>query len=245
MTHAPSFRLKPTTHVLVLTGAGISAESGIATFRGVAGMWENEPLQAVASPQGFASDPLRVWRFYSERRTSAAPCHPNAGHLALVALEAKLGERFLLVTQNVDGLHYKAGSERMIELHGNLFTSRCSSCDRAPFEDTNVYRDELPHCGECNRFLRPHIVWFGEALDPSHLNAVTDFMERASQHDFIFLAVGTSGSVWPAAGFVGLGRQAGARTVLVNADPAENRGSFDDFVQGKAGEILPTLFGGP
>ena len=208
-------------------------------------MWENEPLEAVASPQGFAADALRVWRFYSERRTSAAPCRPNAGHLALVALEGKLRERFLLVTQNVDGLHRKAGNERMIELHGNLFTSRCSSCDRSPFEDTNVYRDVLPRCDDCNGLLRPDIVWFGEALDTTHLNAVTEFMERAAQNDFIFLAVGTSGSVWPAAGFVGLAKQRGARTVLVNADPAENRGSFDDFVQGKAGEILPTLFSGP
>ena len=237
--------IKPTTHVLVLTGAGVSAESGINTFRGAAGMWENEPLEAVASPQGFADDALRVWRFYSERRASASPCHPNAGHSALVALEAELGERFLLVTQNVDGLHRKAGNQRMIELHGNLFTSRCNSCQRAPFEDTDVYRDVLPRCYECNGLLRPHIVWFGEALDPAHLNAVRDFMERASKNDFIFLAVGTSGSVWPAAGFVGLARQMGARTVLVNADPAENRGSFDDFVQGKAGKILPTLFSDP
>lgn len=235
-------RLRPTTHVLVLTGAGVSAESGIATFRGVAGMWENEPLEAVASPEGFAADPLRVWRFYSERRSSAAPCVPNAGHLALVELEQKLRERFLLVTQNVDGLHRNAGNERMIELHGNLFTTRCSDCQRSPFEDINVYRDELPRCGECKGLLRPHIVWFGEALDTKHLDAVTDFMERAAQNDFIFLAAGTSGSVWPAAGFAGMARQMGARTVLVNADPAENGRSFDDFVRGKSGEILPTLF---
>jgi NAD-dependent deacetylase len=231
------------TSVLVLTGAGVSAESGIATFRGAGGLWENHRIEEVASPDAFASDPRMVWRFYSERRQKAALCSPNPAHRALVSLEARLGDRFLLATQNVDGLHRKAGSQRLIELHGNLFTSRCSSCARAPFTDDRLHLDALPECEQCKGLLRPHIVWFGEMLDPANLEAVERFAGQASKGRFLFLAIGTSGVVWPAAGFVDLARRAGAETWLVNAEEPENVGRFQHFIEGKSGELLPGLLG--
>jgi NAD-dependent deacetylase len=237
----------PETSVLVLTGAGVSAESGVATFRQSAdGLWENHRIEDVASPEGFAQDPALVWRFYSERRAKAAVVSPNPGHYALVELEKKLGDRFLLVTQNVDGLHGTAGSQRVIEIHGNLFTSRCTVCERAPFEDRQVYAgNEVPGCGECAKrgktaLLRPHIVWFGEALDGGVLHTIKRFMSRAKS--LLFVAAGTSGAVYPAANFVRDARFVGADTVLINQDRADNASQFHRWIQGKSGEILPTLF---
>jgi len=237
------------TWVLVLTGAGVSAESGIPTFRDAGGLWESHPVQQVASPQGFEDDPALVWRFYSERRAAAAPCQPNPGHHALVALERRLGDRFLLATQNIDGLHRAAGSERLVELHGNLYKTRCSRCDRPPFEDREVYpTGKLPACGECDAagafaLLRPHIVWFGEALDGSHMDRVDRFMRHAREQRLVFIAAGTSGVVYPAAGFVDEARRHGAETWLVNMEPADNRSCFHHFVQGPSGTVLPALFG--
>jgi NAD-dependent deacetylase len=235
------------TSVLVLTGAGVSAESGLPTFRAAGGLWESHPIEQVASPVGFARDPALVWRFYSERRRKALACAPNPGHLALAALEARLGDRFLLATQNVDGLHRRAGSERLVELHGNLFLTRCSECSAPPFHDQAEYLGpELPTCPACasksrTSLLRPHIVWFGEMLDPGHLQRVERFMARARR--LVFLAVGTSGVVWPAAGLVGAARGYGASTWLVNAEPADNTSLFEHFVQGTSGSVLPALLG--
>ena len=167
--------------LLVLTGAGVSAESGVPTFRGVGGLWRTHSVERVASPDGFDADPGLVWEFYSERRAKAQGVVPNAGHAALADVEARLGERFLLVTQNVDGLHRKAGSQRLVELHGNLFTSRCSKCPRAPFADEAVYPPgSVPTCDVCGARLRPHIVWFGETLEERNLAAIDSFLERAS-----------------------------------------------------------------
>src|SRR5262245_23271999 len=136
-------------HLLVLTGAGISAESGVPTFRDAGGLWEGHRVEEVASPAGFVADPLKVWRFYSQRRANMTGIAPNAGHRALVDVERRLGERFLLVTQNIDGLHAAAGSERVVELHGNLMRSRCTICERAPFADTTSYKDGVaPMCGQ-------------------------------------------------------------------------------------------------
>lgn len=238
------------TFVLVLTGAGVAAESGIPTFRDANGLWENHPVEQVASPEGFRADPLLVWRFYSQRRAAASGCAPNPGHHALVALERRLGDRFLLATQNVDGLHGRAGSQRLVELHGNLFKSRCSMCDRPPFDDVEAYVDgKLPACGRCQargQFapLRPHIVWFGELLDPDHLAQVDAFIQRGAQkRRLLFLAVGTSGVVYPAAGLVDVVRARGGATWLVNAQPPENASRFERFVQGPSGVILPALVG--
>lgn len=242
------------TWVLVLTGAGVSAESGIPTFRDSNGLWENHAVEEVASPRGFENDPALVWRFYSDRRAGARLCEPNPGHRALVSLEERLGDRFLLATQNVDNLHRRAGSKRLVEMHGNLFQTRCSSCDRPPFEDNDEYRDgKLPGCGICDAkgetaLLRPHIVWFGEMLDPRDLSRISRFMEDAADgvrggDRFVFIAAGTSGVVYPAAALVDHARRALAETWLVNAEPADNTSRFHHFVQGPSGERLPELFG--
>lgn len=235
-------RFDETTSVLVLTGAGVSAESGIPTFRGAGGLWENHSVERLASPRGFGENPALVWRFYSARRKAALGCKPNPGHLALSDLERRLGDRFLLVTQNVDGLHLDAGSERLVELHGNLFTTRCSSCQRPPFKDRALYEEGAPACDICGGLLRPHIVWFGEMLDSDHLARIQSFLLQSSKRGrVVFLAVGTSGVVQPAAGLVDVARQLGAETWLVNAEASDNAHRFDHFVQGKSGEVLPDL----
>lgn len=233
------------TRLLVLTGAGISAESGLATFRGGGGLWDGHPVEQVASPEGFAADPELVWRFYSARRKAAAAATPNAAHRALAALEDRLGDRLLLVTQNVDGLHARAGSRRLVEIHGTLWRTRCSSCLRPPFADaTCPVEPPLPRCA-CGALQRPDIVWFGELLDPAAIRRVDRFMRDAASArvPFHFLAVGTSGHVYPAAGYVGAARSLGAVTWLANLDPAENGGAFDHLVVGPAGETLPRLLG--
>lgn len=242
-------RLTDDTWLLVLTGAGVSAESGIPTFRDGNGLWENHRVEEVASPEGFADDPGLVWRFYSLRRRAALQCQPNAGHVALARVERTLGQRFLLVTQNVDGLHVRAGSRRLVELHGNLFLTRCSNCQRRPFQDEREYETGLPYCDECARggtraLLRPHIVWFGEGLDPAHLEVVSDFLDEGRRGRLVFLAVGTSGLVYPAAGMVDLAASAGAETWLVNAEPPANRSRFRHYVEGPSGKVLPGLFSG-
>jgi len=232
------------TWLLVLTGAGVSAESGVPTFRGVDGLWRTHPVERVASPEGFAADPALVWEFYSERRALAGTVAPNPGHRALVRAEERLGERFLLVTQNVDGLHRRAGSSRLVELHGNLFTSRCSRCAREPFPDSTAYPSgTVPVCDACGARLRPHIVWFGEMLDERNLGAIDAFLEAGRQGRLLFLAAGTSGAVYPAAGLVDVARRAGADTWLVNADAADNAQRFDHVLRGKSGELLPALLG--
>lgn len=243
----PTLGLDDDTFVLVLTGAGVSAESGVPTFRDSGGLWENHPVEDVASLPGFVRNPVLVWRFYAERRKNMAGCAPNPGHFALASLERRLGDRFLLATQNVDGLHATAGSERLVELHGNLFQSRCSFCDRPPFPDREAYPSgHVPACGRCDQrgdfgLLRPNIVWFGERLNRADLARVEAFMTTASKHRFVFLAVGTSGAVFPAAGLVDGAKKLGAQTWLVNAQPPENVRSFDTFVPGQSGVILPEL----
>jgi NAD-dependent deacetylase len=231
----------PDTRLLVLTGAGVSAESGVPTFRDANGLWENHAIEQVATPAGFEEDPALVWRFYSERRRKALAVNPNPGHLALAAAEERMGERFLLVTQNVDGLHQRAGSRRVIEIHGSLFRTRCHSCERAPFADDREHV-LVPACELCGGRLRPAIVWFGELIDPDILRAIGRFVEEARHGHFVFLAVGTSGAVYPAAGLVIEARGVGGETWLVNAEPAENRGAFHHFVEGPSGRILPELF---
>lgn len=240
------FELGKDSRVLVLTGAGISAESGVATFRDANGLWEGHDVTKVASPEGFNEDPLLVWRFYSGRRAAMANVVPNPGHRALVELEDRLGDRFLLATQNVDGLHAAAGSKRMVEMHGNLMRTRCSSCRRAAFEDRTAYPDNrVPMCGECKKegrdaLLRPDIVWFGEMLPRGAMERIHGFMADAGPK-LVFLAVGTSGNVFPAAALVDFTRRAGGVSYLVNLEPPENVNSFDHVVLGRAGEKLPSF----
>lgn len=239
--------LDSSSHLLVLTGAGISAESGVPTFRDAHGLWEGHDVTEVASPEGFASDPRLVWRFYSGRRAAMTRIVPNAGHRTLVEVEARLGDRFLLATQNVDGLHADAGSKRLVEMHGNLMTSRCSVCARAPFADTTAYRDgDLPLCSDCKQhgrdaLLRPHIVWFGESLEPEALDRISRFVSAAGE-TLVFLAVGTSGLVYPAAGLVDVTKRAGGKSYLVNLEAPANVSSFDHVILGPAAKQLPALF---
>ena len=175
-----SLAFRRSDRLFVLTGAGISAESGIPTFRGQDGLWEGHRVEEVATPQAFTRDPELVWRFYSMRRAVALGCKPNAGHFALARLEEKLGKRMLLCTQNVDGLHEAAGSERVLHMHGQLFQSRCSNrkCPTKPFKDTRNYqqRSQIPNCIECGALLRPHICWFNES--PFHMKEVIPAFEE-------------------------------------------------------------------
>ena len=223
----------------MLTGAGISAESGIPTFRGVNGLWNGWRIEEVASPRAFERDPLLVWKFYSERRAGAKDKEPHAGHRALAELESALGERMFLCTQNVDHLHERAGSKAVTHMHGRLFQSRCShpGCALAPFDDDRVYleREALPTCPACGSLVRPHICWFGEV--PFELERI----EAALLACDLCLVVGTSGVVYPAAGFVEVARARGARTVYVGPEEPGNATAFDELVHGPASVRLPEV----
>jgi NAD-dependent deacetylase len=237
---AEAIRIGARERVFVLTGAGISAESGLATFRGAGGLWEGHRVEEVASPEAWRRDPEMVWRFYSMRRRAAAGAAPNPAHQALAELERGLGERLFLCTQNVDNLHERAGSRRVVHMHGELFQSRCERCNRAPFADTQLYETEAAHafCA-CGGRIRPDIVWFGEV--PYHMERISAELERCS----ILLVVGTSGVVQPAASFLSWARQRGGadsvRGYYVGPEPPANASDFTHLFQGKAGELLPQI----
>ncbi len=228
--------ITPSDRVFILTGAGISAESGIPTFRGVGGLWRNHRIEEVASPSAWARDPGLVWEFYSMRRRVAAEAKPNPGHFALAQLEKEFGDRLYLCTQNVDNLHEQAGSKHVLHMHGELFRSRCDSCARTPFADLSTYEPPaaLPRCS-CGGSIRPHICWFGEM--PYDMDRILAALEECT----LFMAIGTSGVVEPAASFV---RRVSGRTRTVYAGPEEpaNRRSFTEVCIGNSGELLPTLF---
>ncbi len=248
----PPLPIGPQTRLLVLTGAGISAESGLATFRGSGGLWDGQPVEDVATPGAFARDPERVWRFYSDRRAAADAARPNPAHRALAEAERRMGDRFLLATQNVDGLHRLAGSERLVELHGSLWRTRCSRCRRPAFDDHSYpVEPPLPVCDACSdrdgqaALLRPAIVWFDESLDPGDQYTVMRFLGRAAADHapLLFLAVGTSGTVYPAAAYVRYAKERGATAWLANLEPPDNAWAFDHLVQGPATETVPRLLG--
>ena len=230
--------ISPLDQVFVLTGAGISAESGLATFRASDGLWEGHRIEDVCTPEAWDRNPALVWEFYSARRVAAAKAQPNPAHHALAKLEHKLqAGSYLLCTQNVDDLHEQAGSRALLHMHGELFVSRCSeSCGQPPTTDRAVYPDlvSVSHCS-CGALLRPHIVWFGEM--PMHMDQITDVLRQTT----LMLVVGTSGSVYPAASFVRWARQAGARTVYVGPEEPLNTREFSRVVLGKAGEALAQL----
>ncbi|MGA2278075.1 MAG: NAD-dependent deacylase [Terracidiphilus sp.] len=225
-------------HVFVLTGAGISAESGLPTFRASDGLWAGHSVEDVCTPEAWARNPSLVWEFYSARRKAGAEAQPNAGHIALAELEERLGEGFFLCTQNVDDLHERAGTRRLVHMHGELAKARCErECGHAPVEDRAIYHslDEVGRC-TCGGRLRPHIVFFGEI--PLKMEEIQQEIERAT----LMVVVGTSGSVYPAANFVHWARQHGARTVYIGPEPPLNAATFTHIVAGKAGEVLPGLF---
>ena len=227
-----------TDRVFVLTGAGISAESGLPTFRASDGLWAGHRIEDVCTPEALQRNPALVWEFYSARRLSAQQAQPNPAHFALAKLEARLGDRFFLCTQNVDDLHERAGSRRLVHMHGELAKSRCEAdCGRPPVEDHSIYRslDEVGRC-ICGARLRPHIVFFGEI--PLAMDRIQQEIDRAT----LMLVVGTSGSVYPAANFVHWARTHGARTVYVGPEPPLNAAAFTRVVEGRAGEALPDLF---
>jgi NAD-dependent deacetylase len=234
-------RLSRAGHVAVLTGAGMSAESGVPTFRGADGLWRNFRPEELATPEAFAQNPKLVWEWYDWRRGLIAGCVPNPGHRALARLEAH-EPGLTLVTQNVDGLHALAGSRNPVEMHGNIWKVRCTGCQRVS-EDRRVPIPILPHCGVCGAVLRPHIVWFGEALEPEVLERAFGAFEYAD----VALIVGTSGVVQPAASLAGIARRAGAFIVEINPDlvsgpdAAATGGVVDVALAGKAGEVLPRL----
>ncbi|HEX5273436.1 MAG TPA: NAD-dependent deacylase [Gemmataceae bacterium] len=228
--------LSSATEVAVLTGAGVSAESGLATFRGAGGLWEGQRVEEVATPSAFRRDPTLVWRFYNARRDNLCQAEPNPGHRALVALEERFGERFTLATQNVDGLHRAAGSRRVLELHGSLRRVRCTGCGAVADRGTEPLPD-LPHCDGCGAMLRPDVVWFEEALPEDQWHEA----KRAADRCDCFLVIGTSAVVYPAAGLIGSARYAGARVIEVNLERTEASRSADVGLYGRSGELLPRL----
>ena len=223
------------SNIVVLTGAGISAESGLATFRGAGGLWEGHRVEEVATPEAFARNPEMVCRFYNDRRRQLLEVEPNEGHRALARLEAEHEGEVLVVTQNVDDLHERGGSRFLMHMHGELLKSRCESCG-----EVAECREDLGLASVCAKCgvggtLRPNIVWFGEM--PFFLEAIERHL-RAAQ---LFVAVGTSGQVYPAAGFAGMARHFGARVVEVNLEATGGEELFPDRWEGKAGEVLPRL----
>lgn len=224
--------IKKTHTVTVLTGAGISAESGVRTFHDNNGLWEDYRVEDVATPEAFERDPKLVWQFYNERRKQAKTVVPNPAHTACVRLEEYLKGRFTLITQNVDPLHQVAGSKNILPMHGELFKIRCTRCGKVEENDRDL--PALPHCS-CSGLLRPHIVWFGEM--PQYMEKI---QTAVSGCDF-FITIGTSGMVYPAAGLLAVAKQAGVVTIGVNLDKPENVSLIDHFFQGKAGELLPEL----
>lgn len=226
---------QPLPKVVVLTGAGISAESGIRTFRAADGLWEEHKVEDVATPEGFARDPQRVQAFYNARRNQLKQpdVRPNAAHIALAELEAVLGDHFLLVTQNIDNLHERAGNSNVIHMHGELLKVRCTGSGQILHWAEDVKPEDRCHCCQFPSRLRPHIVWFGEM--PLQMDEI---YQALSEADY-FVAIGTSGHVYPAAGFVHEARLQGAHTVELNLEPSQVGSEFDEKKYGLASEVVP------
>ena len=219
---------------VVLTGAGISAESGIRTFRAADGLWEDHRVDEVATPEAFIRDPQLVQRFYNARRAQLLDgIKPNAGHQALAAFEQQHGGEFLLITQNIDNLHEQAGSQNLLHMHGELLKMRCSvSGELFPCEE-DLHSERLCACCQQPGQLRPHVVWFGEM--PLYM----DDIHRALSQCDIFVSIGTSGNVYPAAGFFQVAKQAGAHTVELNLEPSNHGSRFDETHYGPASRVVP------
>lgn len=220
-------------NIVILTGAGVSAESGVATFRGPDGLWEGHRVEDVATPEAFYRDPNLVQNFYDQRRAAVQKVVPNAAHHALVRLEKAWQGGFLLVTQNVDDLHDRAGSQSLIHIHGELLSAWCLECDaKHRWTHPLIDRPECPRCGDAGT-MRPDIVWFGEM--PYQM----DRIEKAVLECDLFVSIGTSGAVYPAAGFVQLAANCGAKTLEINLEPSAGSHFFDESRLGKAGDLVP------
>ena len=227
--------------IVVLTGSGISAESGIATFRDKDGIWAKYKIEDVATPEAFARDPAKVHAFYNLRRKGLRGVEPNAGHLALARLESEhltaTGRSFVLVTQNVDQLHEAAGSQNVIHMHGELLRALCARCKaRYAWSEDMSAEHVCPRCGKAGG-VRPDIVWFGEM--PYQMDRIGALVEQAD----LFISIGTSGVVYPAAALVAQARHAGAHTVELNLEPSEGVSLFHEAIHGKASEVVPVFVG--
>ncbi|MET0346846.1 MAG: NAD-dependent deacylase [Casimicrobiaceae bacterium] len=234
---AVAARLAGAQFVAVLTGAGVSAESGVPTFRdALTGLWATFDPHELATPSAFARNPKRVWDWYAERRAQVATVLPNAAHRALVEIEARV-PRFLLATQNVDGLHARAGSRALVELHGNIARVKCSACARVSQRWDEPLDALPPRCARCDAFLRPDVVWFEELLPDDALAAAED----AARECDVLLVVGTSAEVYPAAALPETARGAGACVVEVNVEPTPLTPYADHALRGAAGVVLPAL----
>jgi NAD-dependent deacetylase len=227
--------LSQAQRVVALTGAGISAESGVPTFRGADGLWRQYRAVDLATPEAFAQNPDLVWEFYNWRRELLAKLTPNAAHRALVELEGRV-PAFLLVTQNIDDLHRAAGSRKVLELHGNIWRLRCTGCGQV-WEDRSLPLPARPACGACGKLLRPDVVWFGEMLDPVILNQAMQALESCQ----VLLIIGTSANVQPAASMGLYAKRQGAYVAEINLEATPYSGSYDLTILGKAGEILPLV----
>jgi NAD-dependent deacetylase len=220
--------------VTVMTGAGISAESGIRTFRDGGGLWEEQSIEEVATPEGFAANPALVHGFYNARRAQLGTVEPNEGHRALVRLERLFGERFSLITQNVDDLHERAGSGRVLHMHGELYKARCVDCAAVVEWREDISLDDA--CRACSGRMRPHIVWFGEI--PFHLEKE---IPAACNGCGVFFSIGTSGVVYPAAGLAGMVHSTGGLCAEINLETSPANPVFELQLEGPAGEVLPAL----
>ncbi|HKX80531.1 MAG TPA: NAD-dependent deacylase [Novosphingobium sp.] len=219
-------------NIVILTGAGVSAESGIDTFRDSGGLWEQHRVEDVATPEAFARDPELVLRFYDMRREAIQGKQPNAAHFALAELDHRWPGELLIVTQNVDDLHERAGATRVLHMHGEHLNAWCTRCDeRSRWIGTLIERPQCPICGE--RELRPDVVWFGEM--PYRMDEIYAALRQAD----VFVSIGTSGAVYPAAGFVRNARELGARTLELNLEPSQGSSWFHEARHGPATEVVP------
>ncbi len=224
-----------TKKIVLLTGAGISAESGLSTFRDNNGLWDNHRVEDVATPEAFDRDPQLVHRFYNLRRSALKGVEPNAAHQTLAKIESHF-DSYLLVTQNVDDLHERAGSQNLLHMHGELLKKRCVQCHHISEQQVDLSLEST--CKNCHRdgTLRPHIVWFGEM--PLYMDEI---MVALMQCD-LFVSIGTSGTVYPAAGFVEVANQSGARTVELNLEPSDQASQFKESIRGPASTVVPGFF---
>jgi len=229
--------IESASHVVVLTGAGISSESGVPTFRGQEGLWQNFRPEELATPEAFWKDPKLVWEWYDWRRNAVKDAKPNPGHYALAELENNL-QNLTLITQNIDGLHQMAGSSNVTEMHGNLWQIRCTKCGDIE-QNFEVPLGELPpRCKKCGEIGRPNVVWFGEMIEMSLIDSVLKAIEECQ----VMLIIGTSGVVEPAASMGLVAKQANKPVIEINLDETPSAGLYDIVIREKSGEILPLLF---
>jgi NAD-dependent deacetylase len=228
--------LRSAQRVVAFTGAGVSAESGVPTFRGAGGLWEGHPVEELASPRGFYADPVKVWRFYEERRRNLANVKPNPAHRVLAGWQERF-PRYAVVTQNVDGLHQAAGARGVLELHGSIWRVRCLGCGREREERTVPLPRVPPLCSGCGAMERPGVVWFGEFLPEVVMAAAFAAIEGCE----VLVVVGTSAVVYPAAGFVEVAATAGAKVIEVNPEASSMAHFADVALRGPAGELLPLV----